>query len=209
VAAQGVHRAEARLNQSRQALKAAGTVAGYGKVTSPVAGVVVAKQVEAGQTVFPGTPLFTVEGNDGFRLEAAAPEALLGKVKPGDRVGVAVEGAPAGGRVAEVVPLVDPASRTFIVKIDLPAQGLRSGAYGKALFTVGARKGITVPVACVVERGALTSVWAVTPEGIARLRLVKLGQTAGDRVEVLSGLAAGDRVVTAGLERVVDGAKVR
>jgi len=208
VAAQGVPRAEARLNQSRQSLRAAGAIAGYGKVVSPIAGIVVAKQAEAGQTVFPGTPLFTVEGENGYRLEAAAPEMLLGKVKAGDQVGIVVEGAQPTGRVAEVVPLVDPASRTFIVKIDLPAKGLSSGAYGKALFNVGARKGITVPVACVVERGALTSVWAVTPERIARLRLVKLGQPVGSRVEVLSGLAAGDRVVTAGMERVVDGAKL-
>lgn len=209
VAAQGLSRAEARLRQSREGARAAGTVAGYGKVTSPIAGVVVAKPVEAGQTVFPGTPLLTVEGDGGYRLEVAAAEGLLGKVKPGDRVAIGVEGAPASGRVAEIVPLVDPASRTFIVKIDLPATGLRSGNYGKAYFTTGSRQGIAVPVAAVVERGALTSVWVVSTEGIARLRLVKLGKPLGDRVEVLTGLSAGERIVTAGVDKVTDGAKVQ
>ena len=207
-AGRGVARAEARLSQARHGSKAAGTVAGYGKVASPVSGIVVAKQVEAGQTVFPGTPLFTVEGSDGFRLEVAAPEGLLGKVQPGDRVGVAVEGAPVTGKVSEVVPMVDPASRTFAVKIDLPARGLRSGSYGKAYFKVGSRQGIAVPAAAVVERGALTSVWAVSPQGIARLRLVKLGSGVGGRVEILSGLNAGERIVIAGADRVTDGAKV-
>lgn len=209
VAAQGVAMAGARLSQARQGSKAAGTVAGYGKVTSPISGVVLAKQVEAGQTVFPGTPLITVEGDDGFRLEVAAPEGLLGRVKPGDQVGIAMEGAPVTGRVAEVVPVVDPGSRTFIVKINLPAKGIRSGTYGKALFRVGSRQGIAVPIAAVVERGALTSVWAVTQDGIARLRLVKLGQILGNRVEILSGLSAGERIVTAGADRVTDGAKVQ
>lgn len=209
VAAEGVARGEARLSQARQSAKAAGTVAGYGRVTSPISGVVLAKQVEAGQTVFPGTPLLTVEGDDGLRLEVAAPEGLLGKVKPGQQVGIALEGAPATGRVSEVVPMVDPGSRTFTVKIDLPAGGLRSGSYGKALFRVGSRQGVAVPAAAVVERGALTSVWVVSGEGIARLRLVKLGATLDGRVEVLSGLSAGERIVTAGAERVSDGAKVQ
>jgi RND family efflux transporter MFP subunit len=170
---------------------------------------VVAKQVEAGQTVFPGTPLVKVEGEDGFRLEVAAAEALLGRVKLGDQIGIAVPGAPMTGLISEIVPMVDPVSRTFTVKVDLPAKGLRSGTYGKALFRVGSRQGIAVPAAAVVERGALTSVWTVTREGIARLRLVKLGAVMGDRIEVLSGLSAGELIVTAGAEKVTDGAKVQ
>lgn len=209
VAVQGVAMAEARLNQARHGSKAAGTIAGYGKVTSPISGVVLAKQVEAGQTVFPGVPLFTIEGNDGFRLEVAAPEGLLGRVKPGDQVGIALEGAPLTGRVSEIVPMVDPASRTFIVKIDLPSGALRSGTYGKALFRVGSRQGIAVPASAIVERGALTSVWVVSSDGTARLRLVKLGSALGNRVEILSGLNGGERVVTAGTEKVTDGAKVK
>jgi hypothetical protein len=104
--------------------------------------------------------------------------------------------------------MVDPASRTFTVKIDVQGGGLRSGSYGKALFRVGSRQGIAVPAAAIVERGALTSVWAVSREGIARLRLVKLGQAVGSRVEVLSGLTAGERIVIAGTDRVTDGVKV-
>jgi len=208
VASEGVARAEARLKQARHSAQAASVVAGYGKVASPIAGVVVAKQVEAGQTVFPGTPLVTVEGEGGYRLEVNAPEGLLGKVKPGQSVGVDVDGAPATGRVSEIVPLVDPASRTFVVKIDLPSKGLRSGRYGKALFLTGAQDGIAVPAAAIVERGALTSVWAVSREGVAKLRLVKVGRKLGGRVEILSGLAPGDRIVTAGMEKVSDSVKV-
>ena len=208
VAVQGVARAEARFSQARQGAKGAGTIAGYGKVTAPISGLVVSKQVEPGQTVFPGTPLLTIEGEDGFRLEVAAGEVLLGKVKLGDLIGITVPGAPLTGRVSEIVPMVDPVSRTFTIKVDLPAKGLRSGTYGKALFRVGSRQGIAVPAVAVVERGSLTSVWVVSREGIARLRLVKLGTVLGNRVEILSGLSAAERIVTAGAEKVMDGAKV-
>jgi RND family efflux transporter MFP subunit len=208
VAAQGVARAAARLSQAQQGAKGAGTIAGYGKVTAPISGVVVSKQVEAGQTVFPATPLITVEGDDGFRLEVAAGESLLGRVKLGDLIGVDVPGAPVTGRISEIVPIVDPVNRTFTVKVDLPAKGIRSGTYGKALFRVGSRQGIAVPAIAVVDRGSLTSVWVVSREGIARLRLVKLGSVLGSRVEILSGLNAGERIVTSGAEKVTDGAKV-
>ena len=65
-----------------------------------------------------------------------------------------------------------------------------------------------MPASAVVTRGSLTSVWSVSGDGIARLRLVKLGKSLGDRVEVVSGLAPGDRIVTGGVERVSDGVKV-
>lgn len=209
VAAEGVARAQARLDQMRQQAKAAGTVAGYGRVSSPIAGVVVTKQVEPGQTVFAGTPLLVIESTDGYRLEVSAPESLLDKLRVGDRVPLALEGGPSSGRIAEILPTVDPVSRTFVVKLDLPSVRLRSGLYGKALFRVGSRQGVAVPARAVVERGPLTSVWVVSPEGMARLRLVKLGKTVGDRVEVLSGLTAGESIVIDGADRVVDGAKVR
>jgi RND family efflux transporter MFP subunit len=209
VAAEGVARAQARLSQARQSARAAATVAGYGSVSSPIAGVVLAKQVEAGQTVFPGSQLFTIEGDGGYRLEVAAPEALSGKIRAGDRVAITVEGAPGTGRVVEIVPGIDPASRTFTVKIHLSGKTLRSGAYGKASFPVGSRKGIAVPASAVVERGALTSVWVVSPAGIARLRLVKLGGVLGEKVEVISGLNPGERIVISGVEKVSDGAKLQ
>lgn len=210
VAIQGVARAEARLAQAREVARAAGTLAGYSRVTAPLAGVVTGKTVDLGMTVFPGTPLLTVEEEGRYLLEVAAPETLAGKVRPGDAVKVSVDGIAAelAGRVAEVVPAVDPASRTFTVKLDVAARGLRSGMYGRGSFPVGARPVILVPKGALVERGALTSVWVVEKESRARMRLVKSGRTFGEKVEVLSGLSDGERIVTRGVEKVVDGARV-
>ncbi|MBI1921361.1 MAG: efflux RND transporter periplasmic adaptor subunit [Geobacter sp.] len=209
MARQGVARARARLIQAREALRAAGAVAGYTKVTAPISGVVTAKSVDVGMTVFPGTPLMIVEETGAFRLEAAAPESLLGKFRVGEAVAVEVTGAPPmNGRVAEVVPSADPLSRTFTVKIDIAGSGLRSGTFGKAAFAAGSHRGILVSRSAVFERGALTAVWAVGTDRIARMRLVRIGKTVGDKVEVLSGLAEGENVVIAGGEKVVDGARI-
>jgi multidrug efflux pump subunit AcrA (membrane-fusion protein) len=110
--------------------------------------------------------------------------------------------------VAEIVPAAAGASRTFLVKIDLPKDcGCRSGQYGKALFPVGEQKRLMVPRRALVEYGALEGVYVVNVEGSVEYRLVKTGRDLGDRVEVLSGLAEGDRVATSQLERLRDGAR--
>jgi RND family efflux transporter MFP subunit len=209
VARQGLARAEAGLVRAREEARAAGTMAGYARVTSPIAGIVTRKSVDAGVTVFPGTPLLTVEEEGRYRLEAAAPESLMGKVKPGDQLRVAIDGfGTLNGKVAEVVPAADPASRTFTVKVDIAAKGLRSGIFGRVFIPVGSRRGITIPRSALKENGVLTSVWVVGKDNIARMRLVRTGRESDDRIEVLSGLSSGERIVVNGTEKVADGAKV-
>ena len=66
-----------------------------------------------------------------------------------------------------------------------------------------------MPRSAVFERGALTAVWAVGQDEVVRMRLIKVGKTAGEQIEVLSGLSDGDRIVTAGMEKAVDGAKIQ
>jgi len=113
------------------------------------------------------------------------------------------------GRVAELIPAADPASRSVIVKLDLPADlPLRSGMFGRARFPAGERKALVVPAAAVVERGQLSSLFVVGADGVARLRLVTLGERHGERVEVLSGLTPGERIVVEGGDGLADGSRV-
>jgi RND family efflux transporter MFP subunit len=209
VARQGLARAEAGFTRTREEARAAGTMAGYARVIAPIAGMVTVKSVDSGMTVFPGTPLLTVEEEGHYRLEAAVPESLMGKVKPGDGLRVAVDGiGTMDGRVAEVVPAADPTSRTFTAKVDIEAKGLSSGIFGRVYLPVGSHRGITVPRAALKENGMLTSVWVVGKDSIARMRLVRTGRESDGRVEVLSGLSSGERIVVSGVEKIVDGAKV-
>lgn len=198
------------LARAREAARAAAAVAGYTRISAPVSGIVTAKTVDPGSTVFPGMPLMTVEEEGAFRLEVAVPESLQGKVAVGAFVPVSMDGVKEGavGTVVEIVPKVDPLSRTFTVKLDIPAKGVRSGRFGRAQLPVGEKQGLLVPKTAVMERGQLTFVWVVDGDNIARMRLVQPGSVRAGRIEILSGLSAGERIVVGGMEKVTDGAKV-
>jgi RND family efflux transporter MFP subunit len=202
--------ADQSLARAREAARAAAAVAGYTRITAPLDGVVTARMVDPGSTVFPGMPLLTVEEGGQYRLELAVPASLQGKVALGTSLPVFLDGdsRTVTGKVAEIVPTVDPVSRTFTLKLDLPAKGLRSGQFGRAQLRIGETQGLLVPQKAVLERGQLTFVWVVDNGNIARMRLVKPGTVIAGRVEILAGLSAGERIVVAGMDKVVDGARV-
>jgi RND family efflux transporter MFP subunit len=212
LAHQAVARAEARLRQTREASRAAGTMADYAKIVAPISGIIVAKPADLGATVFPGQPLMTIDDEGSYQLELAIPESQVRAVRAGTAVQVTIDalGTSFNARVTEVVPTSDPASRTFTAKVTLPQKGVRSGMFGRGSIALGSVvKGFLIPRSAVFERGALTAVWAVGSDETVRMRLIKTGRLQGDKIEILSGLADGDRIVTAGLEKVVDGARLQ
>jgi RND family efflux transporter MFP subunit len=209
VAEQGVLRAESRLVQAKENSRAAAVISGYTRLVSPISGVVTAKAADRGATVFPGTPVLSVEEESGYRLHVQVPETFKGGVTAGQSVEMLIDGQQSrSGVVSEVVPVVDPASRTFTVKIPVSGKGVRSGTYGRVYLPQGTVRGILLPRGAVLERGTLTSVWVVDSGNIARMRLVKPGRIVGDKVEILSGVTVGERVVVSGADKVTDGVKV-
>lgn len=211
MAAQGAARAESRLRQAQEGSKAATTVSDYTRIIAPISGIIASKQADLGATVFPGQPLMTIEDEGTYQLELALPENVATKVKPGTPLQVTLDaiGSTFAARIAEIVPTADPASRTFTAKIALKQSGLKSGMFGRGAISLGTTvNGITVSKKAVVERGALTYVWALEKDNIARMRIVKVGRQTGERVEILSGLSEGDRVVAAGVEKVTEGVRV-
>lgn len=186
--------------------------ASYARIIAPISGIVVAKHTEVGSMATPGTPLLTIEDNLRYRLEVAVEESQLGKIGRGERARVRIDALGAGdleGGVSEITPVADPMSRSYMVKIDLPArQSLRSGLYGVARFPSGQRQAILIPQKAVAQRGQLTSVFVVDDAGVARLRLIKTGKSYGESVEALSGLSDGERIVVDGLANVKDEGQV-
>ncbi len=201
---------DSRLAQADQGIRSAAVMRDYAKLTAPFAGVVTARNVEPGNLASPGTPLLVVEQEGSLRLEAMLDESRLGSVKVGQPVEVSLEALDKKlvAKVSEIEPSVDPASRSYTVKIDLPAMAqLRSGMFGRTVFATSARKVLTVPAGAAQERGQLQTVFAVE-DGAAHARLVTTGERGAAGVEILSGLSAGEQVVSpipAGLQ---DGAKV-
>jgi membrane fusion protein, multidrug efflux system len=200
---------QARIVQAGADVESASVAVSYLRLTAPFAGIVTRRLVEVGTMASPGTPLLTLEDERVYRLEAGVEEAFAGRVTLGAVVPVTISALGElrlEGRVGEIMPAADPASRSVMVKIDLPAtSGLRSGMYGRAEFARGERTALTVPKAALIERGQLVSVFVVDDLGEARLRVVTLGKEREGRVEVLSGVSEGDRVVVDGAGGLADG----
>jgi RND family efflux transporter MFP subunit len=178
-----------------------------------MAGLITRKFVDVGDQAAPGVPLLEIEDPREYRLEATVDESQLATIRQGMQATVAVDalGAdPLPATVAEIVPAGDPGSRSFVVKLDLPEdERLRSGMFGKARFPAGEKPAVTVPASALIERGQLSYVFVVGDDSRARLRLVTTGKHYGDRVEVLSGISEGDRIVVDGFDGLSDAAPVK
>lgn len=203
-------RMNSKLAQVDQEVRLAEVARSYAEVVAPFAGLITAKSVEPGTLALPGTPLLTIERDGTYRLEAAVEESHLAAIRVGQPVSVTLDGIdrPIEARVSEIVPAVDAASRAYTVKIDLPVlPSLRSGVFGRAAFQFVSRPLLAIPAGAVTERGQLQSV-LVADNGIARTRLITAGQKIDDRIEVLSGLSAGEKVIFPLAQGLSDGTRV-
>ncbi|HEX7708135.1 MAG TPA: efflux RND transporter periplasmic adaptor subunit [Thermoanaerobaculia bacterium] len=196
----------ARLIARRGEVRAMGDQASafleYSFVRSPINGIVTGRFIDPGAQAAPGMPLVTVEDAASLRVETSIPESL--QVQQGGSVTIESGGQRSEGKIIHVQPSLDGQTRSSLVKI-APATGtpLRSGQYVRVIFQTGERTAITVPPGAILRRGQLTSVFVVDPDGVARMRLVTLGEDG----EILSGLQQGERIVT-DASRVTDGARV-
>jgi RND family efflux transporter MFP subunit len=199
--------AESEYERAKAILREAEAIQGYARVRAPFAGVVTGKKIDTGSMAVPGMHLLTVEDTSAFLVEAAMDERLAAHIKPGIPVNVAIDSINRNmnGRISEVVPSIDPSTRTFVVKITVSGAGLKTGLYARVRIPNGRREALTVPASSIVEKGQLTGVYAVDAKGIVAYRLVRIGNNFGNSVEVLSGLVPGDRIIVAGLEKAVDG----
>lgn len=201
----GLETAEAGLN-------AAKAMESYTTITAPISGQIVEKRINLGEMAMPGQPLLKIEDNKNLRLEVTMKEQDILSVEAGKTVKVGIDAMPGRelkGRVSQIVPAADARTHSFIVKIDVPAEkGLITGMYGKAFFSRGKREAILVPSSSVVTMAGVSGVYIVSPEGSAVFQMVQLGEEHGNRVEVLTGLKPGDRVITDGFNGRLDGRKV-
>src|SRR5437763_13177141 len=201
---------DAKLAQIEQEIHSATIVRDYARIVAPFAGIVTARTVEPGTVAAPGAPLLTIEREGGYRLEVSVDESRLPGVNAGQAVDISLDALDrhVSGRVSEIVPAVDPASRTYTVKLDLPPiAGVRSGVFGRTSFARGGRSVVTVPAQAIVERGQLQSVFVVA-DGAARSRMITTGKRLAGAVEVLSGISEGEKVVAPPPAGLTDGARV-
>jgi RND family efflux transporter MFP subunit len=187
--------------------RVAETALSYARIAAPFDGIVSSKMCDPGDMAAPGRPLFVIEQSNRFRLEVQVPDRHAAAAKVGATVHVIMDATHESctGAVGEVVPVSDPSSRSVTVKIDLTCeQSLQTGQFGRAHLAIGERVGIFVSRSAVHQRGQLTYV-LLAEEGKAHMRLVKPGRDLGDQIEILSGLEAGERIITGAESAIADG----
>jgi RND family efflux transporter MFP subunit len=198
--------------QAKAALAQAQTSLDYTRIRAPFEGVVTGKKSDAGSLASPGMAILTVEDVSLHRLEVNVNEGDLRYVRVGQAVPVvidALDNAALKGKISEIVPAADAATRSFLVKINLSAdKRLRSGLFGRAEFSRGERPSLLIPRTAVVERGQLQGVFVLDQNKVANLRYVTLGKSSGSTVEVLAGLQDGDRLVAQPAERDLNGKRI-
>jgi RND family efflux transporter MFP subunit len=211
--------AEARLEAAKSAQSAAqAAVAGaragfeYARIRAPFDGVVTAKLAEAGSLASPGMPILVVENPSRFRLEVTLDESSISIARLGESIDVNLDSLGdriVSGRIAQIVPAADAASRSFTVKIDLPSvTEIRSGLFGRAHFARGLRQTIVIPGTSIIQRGQLQGVYVVGSDHVANIRFITLGKQATQGVEVLAGLEPGERLVESAGGRDLAGRKI-
>jgi RND family efflux transporter MFP subunit len=194
-----LEKAHAGQAQASAALAEAKTMQGYARLVAPFDGIVTEKRVEIGNIASPGMPLLAVESRGRYRLEASVNEMDIASVRLGMTVPVKIEAVTAEFlpvKVAQIVPAADPDSHSFVVKLDLPnLPNLRSGLFGRLSIPKGTRDMLLVPRTAVLDRGQLQAVYVIGDDQVATLRYLTLGQEHEERVEVLSGIEAGEKLV--------------
>jgi len=201
----------ARVAAARAQARNARTLLSYARIAAPFDGVVTERRVDPGSLAVPGVPLFTVEDTRRYRVEARVPEEYAGVLRAGARVEILLDALPGRafpGTVSEVVPAVDPASRTFAVKADVAAPNVRGGMSARLRFAAGRADVLSVPAKALHRMGGYDGVFVVGADNVARLVMVQTGRSFGGRVEILSGVEPGARVAVSGLERLADGVRV-
>ncbi|XKE44159.1 efflux RND transporter periplasmic adaptor subunit [Halomonas organivorans] len=186
------------------------------RIRAPFAGVVGFRRVSVGTLVTPGMELATLDKLDRMKLDFRVPEVELGSLAPGMRLSAesaAFSGTRFRGEVAAIGSRVDPVSRSVPVRALLPnpEQRLRPGMLMEVTLQRRPRQALVIPESALIPEGERHFVLVIHEgdDGRIERRRVRLGERRPGEAEVLEGLAPGDLVVSHGVERTRDGARVR
>lgn len=198
--------------QAQAALKAQSNQRSYANLLADTDGIVTGIEAEAGQVVAAGMPVVRVAREGSAEVRVSLPEDKLDALRQAKAIEVrtwANTGRVIVGKLRELSPVADPATRTFTAKISLPATAadVRFGMSATVKLVLPAPDAIRLPLSALFEEGDESSVWLVREGRVGRVP-VRLAGAVGNEILVASGLSAGDTVVTAGANLLREGQKV-
>jgi RND family efflux transporter MFP subunit len=200
-----VSTAEAEVTRSEQTVAFARAQMDYAKIHAPIDGIVIDKEVEAGDLVTPGQTLVTLYDPESMQLVARVRERLAMRLTPGDEVAVSIEALDLDchGRIDQIVPEAQAASRVFEVRVTGPCPpGIYAGMFGRLHIPVGSRPEIRIPETAVRRVGQMETVYVVQEGGTLLRRFVQTGRSREQHVEVLAGLQPGEIILASARDAV-------
>ena len=207
--------AKARLEAANQMKNQVNAQLAYSNIKAPFSGVITGKFINKGDMANPGMPLISIETPGKFQVTALVPESEITKIKEGTSANVLVKSTNQllTGTVTEVSTSAENTGGQYFVKVilDKTDAKLLSGMYTSVQFPVEKStetKRILVPESALVKQGQLTGLYTIGNDNVAILRWLRTGKTFGDKVEVLSGLAADEQFIVAAEGKLFNGAKV-
>jgi len=205
--------AQASMEAARAASREQANQTGYASLESDTDGVVTGIDAEVGQVVQAGTPVVRVARTDEKEVVIGVPEDQVDELRNVTDVKVRLWADPdrsIPGKIREVAPVADPATRTYTVKVAIPARDdIRLGMTAVVqLAHAGAGSAIRVPLSALYQNKGATSVWVIE-NGAVRLVPVQVGGVSGNDVLLAGGVKPGQAIVTAGVNLLKPGQKVK
>lgn len=192
------------------------TMLNYTIISAPFDGIVTQKPANAGDLATPGKPLLRIEGENNLQILTDIPEAMINTIQTGDvlQAKIPATNSIVSGVVTEISPIADPSSRTTPIKIKINAgPQLRSGQFARVTLALENTETYAIPQGAILPYGQLERVFVIQ-SGHAQLRLVRTGVTLPEtdgqqRVEILSGLSEGEKVITSGNSNLQSGQPIQ
>lgn len=207
--------AKARLETAKQMKNEINAEFAYVHITAAFDGVITSRNAEVGDMANPGIPLLSMEGKGEYEVVASIPESEITKVKTGIEVKVVVKslGAEISGKVSEVSSSAIQTGGQYAVKIALEKTDadILSGMYVSLRFPVENTDEVTailIPKSALVHRDELIGIYTISHANTAILRWLRLGRSYGEKVEVLSGLKAGEKYILSAESKLTNGTRV-
>lgn len=193
-----IGRSLAQKQQTEAAVAEARAILDHTVIRAPFSGKVLRKTVDVGDMAIPGDPLFLIDSPSNPELHVHLSESVMPHVLVGQELDVHIDalGRSISGRLREIPPKSDPATRTLLAKVSLPPDpDLVNGMYGSVQIPQGEYQAIVIPRSAVQEVGQIPLVQVLHAQRGRERRFITLGPVHGELVEVLSGLVAGEEVV--------------
>ncbi|MHC1743320.1 MAG: efflux RND transporter periplasmic adaptor subunit [Syntrophobacteraceae bacterium] len=197
-ASHDIARLQAQKAQTEAAVAEARSFLEYSVIRAPFSGKVLKKMVNVGDMAAPGQPLFFLDSPSQPELHTDLSESLLPHLREGMELGVRIDAIDrtVSGKLREIVPKSDPATRTIRIKVEIqPESGLVNGLFARVRIPYGSYEGLVAPTSAIRRVGQLQMVEVVGKDGHPMRRFVTIGQSDPSMTEVLSGLDAGEEVI--------------